>query len=262
MPSPRIAAAETQGLMNPKFLVVLAACVFSAACADLSLTVRDASGAPIPEAQAAVMHVETGIERCGQTNSDGLYRFAELPVGNYKLRVEKSGFSPLEREGITLQLGQMASLDVQLQLGTAQQQVDVTANAPIVETDRTSGGAVVNRVEIEGLPINGRNFLDFARTIAGVTAQQTSGQGSGLSFNGQRGRSNSIVVDAVDNEGQLNGNVRLTMSRMQCRNFRSSQTSSRPSSATLRRTGECGFDFTAISSTSRATPPWMAETHF
>ena len=199
--------------MNLKFLVLLAAVGFPAACADLSLTVRDASGAPIPEAQAAVTHVETGIERRGQTNSDGLYRFAALPVGNYKLKVEKSGFSPLEREGITLQLGQLASLDVQLQVGTAQQQVEVTANATMVEADRTSGGAVVNRVEIEALPINGRNFLDFARTVAGVTAQQTSGQGSGLSFNGQRGRSNSIVVDGVDNNGQLNGNVRLTMSQ-------------------------------------------------
>jgi carboxypeptidase family protein/TonB-dependent receptor-like protein len=199
--------------MNLKFLALLAAVGFPAGCADLSLTVRDVSGATVPEAQAAVTHVETGIERRGQTNSDGLYRFAALPVGNDRLKVEKSGFSPLEREGITLQLGQVASLDVQLQVGTAQQQVDVTPNAPIVETDRTSGGAVVNRVEIEALPINGRNFLDFARTVAGVTAQQTSGRGSGLSFNGQRGWSNSIVVDGVDNNRQLNGNVRLTMSQ-------------------------------------------------
>ncbi len=83
--------------MNLKFFVVLAAFVFPAAGADLSLVIRDASGAPIAQAQAVVTHIETGIERRSQTNTDGLYRFAALPVGNYKVRVEKGGFSPRHR---------------------------------------------------------------------------------------------------------------------------------------------------------------------
>ena len=73
--------------------------------------------------------------------------------------------------------------------------------------------------EIDNLPINGRNFLDFSRTVAGVTPQQTSGEGSGLSFNGQRGRSNSLSIDGAENNGELNGNTRLTMSQEAVREF-------------------------------------------
>ena len=89
----------------------------------------------------------------------------------------------------------------------------------MVETGQMRVGAVVDQKEIDELPIDGRNFLDFSQTVAGVTDQQTSGQGSGLSFNGQRGRSNNISIDGADNNGQLNGNTRLTMSQDAVREF-------------------------------------------
>lgn len=189
------------------------------AAADLEGTVTDQAGAAIPAASLTVINTETGVERHGETNSVGRYRIAALPASEYTLRVSKPGFATVERRGLTLQVGQVATVDVTLPVAAQAQQVTVTEAAPLLETGRVSVGAVVNRSEIDNLPINGRNYLDFARTVAGVTAQQGGGQGSGLSFNGQRGRSNNIMVDGADNNGQLNGNTRLTMSQEAVREF-------------------------------------------
>lgn len=187
--------------------------------ADLEGMVVDEAGAGIPGATLIVINKETGVERRGETNAVGRYRIAALPASEYDLRVSKTGFATVERRGLVLQVGQVATVEVTLPVATQVQQITVTEAAPMIETARHAVGAVVNRSEIDNLPINGRNFLDYARTVAGVTAQQSSGQGSGLSFNGQRGRSNNITVDGADNNGQLNGNTRLTMSQEAVREF-------------------------------------------
>ena len=99
------------------------------------------------------------------------------------------------------------------------QEVTVTAAAPVIERGRIQTGAVVSRTEIENLPSNGRDFLSFSTVVAGVTGQQMSGQGSGISFNGQRARSNNISLDGVDANGALNGNTRQTISQEAVREF-------------------------------------------
>lgn len=181
--------------------------------ADLQGTVTDAAGGVIPGATLVVTNLETQVSRTGATNSLGRYRFPALPVGSYDLQISKEGFAAFERKGLLLQVGQLVTIDVQMPVATQVQHVVVDAVAPIVEAGQVAAGAVVDRTEIDDLPINGRNFLDFSRTVAGVTAQQTSGEGSGLSFNGQRARSNNLSIDGVENNGELNGNTRLTMSQ-------------------------------------------------
>lgn len=191
----------------------------SSTAADLEGTVTDAGGGAVAAADLNVTNTETGIARQSATSSLGRYRVSALPAGNYEVRVAKPGFATIERKGIVLQIGQVVTLDVELPVATQAQEVTISESAPMIETGRASVGEVINRAEIDNLPINGRNFLDFSRTVAGVTAQQTSGQGSGLSFNGQRGRSNNIVVDGATDNGQLNGNTRLTMSQDAVREF-------------------------------------------
>ena len=185
----------------------------SAVFSDLEVFVKDPNGAMVQGAQLVVTQQETGVERHAQTDQNGHYRFTALPIGTYQLNIQKDGFGNVERKGLVLQVGQIASLNIQLSLASAQQSVVVNGNAPIVDVDRTTLGGVVDQAQIENLPINGRDFLNFAPTVAGVTPQQTSGQGSGLSFNGQRGRSNNILLDGVENNGQLNGDVRTTISQ-------------------------------------------------
>ncbi|MDE1154757.1 MAG: carboxypeptidase regulatory-like domain-containing protein [Acidobacteriaceae bacterium] len=175
--------------------------------------VTDGSDASLPGAQLTLTAQDTGVTRHAQTDSVGHYHFTALPIGVYQLSTSKDGFNTEERQGINLNVGQIATLTVKLAIASAQQSVVVTGDTPIVDSARTTVGGVVDQAQIDNLPINGRDFLNFAPTVAGVTSQQTSGQGSGLSFNGQRGRSNNIMLDGVENNGQLNGDVRTTMSQ-------------------------------------------------
>lgn len=128
------------------------------------------------------------LVRTVTSNELGRYRIPELPAGEYKVRLVKQDFATTERPGIVLRVGAVANIDVQLTVAGVKQIVTISEPAPMVEPGKASVGSVVEQNEIANLPINGRNFLDYSRTVAGVTAQQTSGQGSGLSFNGQRGR--------------------------------------------------------------------------
>ncbi|MDQ6701330.1 MAG: carboxypeptidase-like regulatory domain-containing protein, partial [Acidobacteriota bacterium] len=145
----------------------------SATAADLEGTVTDPAGGTISGAELAVTNTETGAARQGTTNSLGRFRIPALPAGSYGMRISKTGFASVERKGLTLQIGQVVTLDIQLPVAAQAQEITISAAAPIVETGRASVGAVINRAEIDNLPTNGRNFLDFSRTVAGVTGQQT-----------------------------------------------------------------------------------------
>jgi len=89
------------------------------------------------------------------------------------VRVAKAGFATVERSGLILQVGGVSTINIELPVAARSQKIDVVEAAPIVDTGRSTIGAVVDRGEIENLPINGRSFLDFSRTVAGVTARQT-----------------------------------------------------------------------------------------
>lgn len=191
----------------------------SASAADIEGLIKDSTGAALPGASVVATHVQTGVARTVFSNADGRYRLPALAVGEYTLKITLDGFATVERSGIVLQVGQVATIDITLPLAGVEETVTVTQAAPIVETGRTQVGTVVSRSEIENLPTNGRDFLAFSTTVAGVTGQQMSGQGSGLSFNGQRSRSNNISVDGADSNGQLNGNTRLTLSQEAVREF-------------------------------------------
>ena len=128
------------------------------------------------------------------TVREGFYRMPSLPAGRYSVRAPRQRFADAVNANVVLQIGQVTTVDLNLSVAAEAQSVSVSSAPPIVEAERTSVGSVVNRTDIDNLPINGRNFLNFALTVGALTAQQTSGQGSGLSFNGQRGRSKSIMA--------------------------------------------------------------------
>ncbi|HSP91916.1 MAG TPA: TonB-dependent receptor [Vicinamibacterales bacterium] len=209
-----------------------AVCVFALSCAfappgyaqtaaagDVSGTVRDSTGGVLPGATLVLVNIETGVERTSVTNETGRFRIPAVPAGAYTLTVSLDGFATVQRAGLTLEVGQVLAVDAALPPAGVSQEVTVTADAPVIEPGRTQTGAVVSRTEIENLPSNGRDFLSFSTQVAGVTGQQMSGQGSGISFNGQRARSNNISVDGVDANGALNGNTRLTLSQEAVREF-------------------------------------------
>ncbi|MBY0508278.1 MAG: TonB-dependent receptor [Bryobacteraceae bacterium] len=174
--------------------------------ASLSGTVSDPSGAIVSGAKVTVSNVATGLIRSMNTTEAGLFTFVRLPVGTYNLEVAQNGFAPLKIENLPLTVGGQTSLDLKLQVTSATSSVNVSSEIPLVETTRANVATAVNEKAVRDLPINGRNFLDFTVLTPGVVRDPRGGD---LSFGGQRGTANSLLIDGGDSNnlffGQASG---------------------------------------------------------
>lgn len=191
--------------------------------ADLTGTVVDQSRAVLPGVTVTATNNDTGISRSAVTDHEGRYAILALPPGTYRVRAELDGFNPHARPDVQLALGAAVDLPVTLTIAGATDQVTVTADAPAVDSQKTAIATAVSQRQIESLPINVRNFISFAVITPGVTTDRTPQQGasatSGLTFAGQRARSNNITVDGVDNNDAAVGAVRATFSQEAVREF-------------------------------------------
>ena len=165
-------------------------------------SVTDATGAVVPDAKITATNLQTGLVREVTTNAEGLYRLQSLPVGDYDVMIEKQGFATLKRASVKVQVGQKVPLDVQVGAAGASETVNITSEAPIVETTRTQVSSTVNDRAITNLPTNGRNFIDFVLLTPGVTRDVRTGD---ISFGGQRGTLNSLQIDGADNNNTFFG---------------------------------------------------------
>src|SRR5580700_2285127 len=123
--------------------------------------VKDASGAVIPDATLTIHSTETDLTRKSVTDSSGSYRVPALPVGHYTVMVEHAGFKTVTETGLNLEVGQEAVVDFALEVGTAEQQVQVTGEAQQVNTTNSTLGTVVGEQTLTDLPLNGRNYTDL-----------------------------------------------------------------------------------------------------
>ncbi len=166
-------------------------------------TVRDPSGGVIKGAKVTVRHISTGLVREETTNDAGEYRFAQLPVGQYDLSAEQSGFKKVERAGIQLQVDDYLRVDVDLSVGAVTETIAVEAAAPVIQTDSATVGNVVDNKKVTELPLNGRNFLQLNLLVPGanqgVKGSQNQTQGGSISVNGAREQANNFLLDGVDN---------------------------------------------------------------
>jgi Carboxypeptidase regulatory-like domain len=191
--------------------------------ADLDGIVRDETGAVIPGVTITVTNQATNLHRTAVTDAQGRFLVPALSPGRYQVRAEMSGFAKSSREDLDLQLGQSVAVDFTLTVAKAQEAVTVMGTAPLVDVHDASISQVIGGQQIDGLPINGRNFISFAVITPGVTQDNTPQQGasatSGLSFAGQRARSNNIMVDGLDNNDATVGSVRAVFSQEAIREF-------------------------------------------
>jgi hypothetical protein len=194
-----------------------------ATTADVEGTIVDSSNAVLPGVTVTTTNRETNLTRSTVTDGDGRYAIPALPPGVYDVRAELGSFAPETRENVTLALGTTVTLDFTLGIAGQAEKVTVTGEAPLVDTQDTSVSTVVSQRQIESLPINGRNFISFSVITPGVSTDQTPQQGasatSGLTFAGQRARSNNITVDGVDNNDGTTGSVRAVFSQEAVREF-------------------------------------------
>jgi hypothetical protein len=175
--------------------------------ATLSGRVLDANDASLGGAIVTVTNLDTNQHQTISTDDEGRYRIAYLPVGNYKLTAERSGFATLTRQ-LTLTVGQALDVPLRLTVGGVTESVNIKdTDVPAVETTRTQLAETIAPGEIESLPLNGRNYLDLAALTPGVTRtnpvanqrfpETSSVPGTGLSITGQRFINNGFVVDGL-----------------------------------------------------------------
>lgn len=131
-------------------------------------TVHDPSNAVIKGAKVTVRHVATGLVREEMTNDAGEYVFTQLPVGQYDMTVEQSGFKKVDRPGILLQVDERQRVDIDMSVGALTETVSVETAASVIQTDSATVGNVVDNKKVTELPLNGRNFLQLNLLVPGA----------------------------------------------------------------------------------------------
>jgi outer membrane receptor protein involved in Fe transport len=194
---------RTLGLIVVSLLYLLSTLAAFAQSSTGSIfgSIKDASGATLPGATVTVTNPATGTSRTAVTDAAGDYHVALLLPAKYTVDAQLEGFQPVRRENVTVNIGTNVVLNLTMKLGVAET-MTVTAAAPLIETERTQVSSVVNETSIQNLPVNGRNFIDFVLTTPGVVKDVRLGD---ISFAGQRGTLNSLVVDGANNDNTFFG---------------------------------------------------------
>ena len=171
--------------------------------ATITGEVRDPSGAVVPGATVIVTNIGTNISVTTVTNDRGSFTVPSLRPGDYSLTAEAPGFTKTVRSGLTLQVAQVARVDVTLQAGQLSETVQVTGASPLLETQTSSRGSVIDQRKIVELPLNGRDYNQLALLSPGVlpgTPRLASVNFKGvLNVNGNRTFNNVFLLDGVDN---------------------------------------------------------------
>lgn len=169
---------------------------FSQATASIVGTVRDSSGAAVPGANVTATNVNTGFQMSRQSTPEGTYTLPLLPVGDYKVDVQLSGFQQFSRSGIRLAVNDAATVDITLSVGQVSESVEVTAAAPLLETQTGTLRGVIDQQRIVNLPLNGRDITQLVSIQAGVIPRdQSSSEGNSYAVNGSRGNGVYYMMD-------------------------------------------------------------------
>src|SRR5258708_839722 len=161
-------------------------------------TAKDTSGGGLENTTVSIRNGEAGLEGTVMAGDDGAFRVPELAVGHYEVRGEHAGFKTETRKGITLDVTDQAVVNLTFEVGSTDQQVVVTGEASIVNTQNATLGGLVTEQNIENLPLNGRNYVDLSLLQPGVNPDRNiRDQGTSFSVNGAPPRSNNFTLDGA-----------------------------------------------------------------
>ena len=190
------------------FLLLMSLCASPVTAAQqetatITGSVKDQSGAIVPKATVTVTNTQTNISVKTEADDTGFYIVPSLRPGEYSVTVESAGFSKVVRSGVTLQVAQVARIDLTLQPGQLTESVEVVAATPLLDTQTSSRGLVIDEKKIVELPLNGRDYNQLALLSPGVlpgTPRLASVNFKGvLNVNGNRTFNNVFLLDGVDN---------------------------------------------------------------
>ncbi|MFN3322240.1 MAG: carboxypeptidase regulatory-like domain-containing protein [Bryobacteraceae bacterium] len=203
-----------RGLITAGLLLVSLAFVASGQTVTATLvgSVTDATAAGVPDATVTAVHKQTGLTRSSTTTATGDYRLPSLPIGFYRLTVERAGFKRAVIDDIELQVDQVLRIDPVLQVGEVAESVEVTAATPLVASEQSSVGQVIDNRQIVDLPLRGRSFFELALLAPGTTPAAPGSfvanrrpmpgglNAPAFQVGGAREKSNGYLIDGVDSQ--------------------------------------------------------------
>ena len=172
------------------------------AVAEVNGSVVDQTGSVLPGATVTVLEESTGLVRTGVTNENGRFIMAALTPGRYTVKAELPGFQTQTQTGLAIAVGQAITLNFSLQIGTLQDQVTVTGEAPLIEITQTQIGENITAADIENLPMQGREQFALLQLVPGLTPVLRAGsfEGAAYNANGRDTGSNLFLVDGQYNK--------------------------------------------------------------
>ncbi|HXY02784.1 MAG TPA: TonB-dependent receptor [Terriglobales bacterium] len=176
-------------------------------------TIVDPNGASVAGAKVTAIEVETGLVRSTTSDREGNYLFLELPIGHYELQAQAKSFEKYLQQGISLNVNQVATVNVHLRVGSDTEVIEVQADAALVQDTVSSLGETMMQRQILDLPLDGRNFSQLGTLQPGVVpltpglleAGGPARQNQAYAVDGQRPESNNFMIDGADNESAVDG---------------------------------------------------------
>lgn len=195
------------------FSLTLLACAVQAQTitASISGTVTDPTGAVVPNVKVTATNVGTNLAYNATSNESGVFNLLFLPVGQYTVASETSGFKKTVVGPFPLEVNQIARVDLKLEVGETTQSVEIKDFAPILQTDSTETGEVLSSNKLTSLPLNGRNFVSLTLLMPGAVSPNPSGMNSRFGarpyVNGNREQTNNFMLDGVDVNDSIDNRV-------------------------------------------------------
>jgi outer membrane receptor protein involved in Fe transport len=167
--------------------------------------VQDSTGAIVPGADIILTDTDTGLVLKGRADTNGIYTFSPIKIGNYTVSASAKGFETTTQENVHLDVQQRLNVNLTLKPGSVSETVTVTAAPPLMQTQESSVGQVMSAQTINNVPLNGRNWVYITQLSTGVDPPEGSrGGGTGdFNANGQRAEENNFILDGVDNNSNV-----------------------------------------------------------
>ncbi len=198
---------EKRGFYNLLTIILFSAAIFvsanlkafaQAGQAELTGIVTDANGAAIPVAQIVLTEKATGQTAEISSDENGTFIFTNKKPGLYSIKLSATGFNTLIRQGVTLTTGERIRVDEQLAVASGQETVTINSDAPLLRSETSSLGQIIDNKKILNLPLNGRSFFSLVGLAAGVAQPPRTTEGASLPrINGGRPRTNEYLFDGI-----------------------------------------------------------------
>jgi outer membrane receptor protein involved in Fe transport len=210
------------GILSFLLLLLAGSAVAQVSTASINGVIRDPTGAVVPDATIVLTNVDTSVARTSTANNAGAYGFVSIPPGNYTIESSAKGFSSQKLGPFILAVGQAATFDFALTVGTETQVVNVTSAAAQLDVTNANLGTVISTQQVNDLPLNGRNFTALLALTPGVVAISTAQNGTNIAgggfgsaialgsdytfpaINGQSNRSDYFLADGLPNYAAIN----------------------------------------------------------